>query len=108
MKRGSKVAFPHATMSISLMPSLDPCLAGCDHALAEADRLIASLAGFPVSLEPELAATRIRIAVLRREVERLRGMTTLPPRRKIHPDRIDLSNSASPWGARQAEEKTGH
>ena len=82
------------------MPNLDPCLAGCDHALAEAERLIASLSGFPASLAPELAATRVRIAVLRREVERLRGMTTLPPRRKIHPDWIDLSSYGSPWSAR--------
>lgn len=79
------------------MTNFDPCLAGCDHALAEAERLIASMAGFPVSLEPELTATRMRIAALRREVERLRGMTTLPVRRKIHPDWIDLASNGSPW-----------
>lgn len=81
------------------MTDIQPCLAGCDQALAEADLLIACLADFPASLEPELAATRQRIAILRREVDRLRGMTSLPPWRKIHPDWIDLSNNRSPWGA---------
>ncbi len=81
------------------MTDIQPCLAGCDQALAEADLLIACLADFPASLEPELAATRQRIAILRREVDRLRGMTTLPRRRKKHPDWIDLSNNGSPWGA---------
>ena len=79
------------------MTDIRPCLAGCDQALAEADLLIACLADFPASLEPELAATRQRIAVLRREVERLRGKTTLPPRRKTHPNWTDLSSTGSPW-----------
>lgn len=52
------------------MNKFEPCLAGCDQALAEADLLIASLADFPASLEPELTTTRERIAALRREVER--------------------------------------
>jgi len=79
------------------MTDIEPCLSGCDQALAEADLLIACLVDFPVSLEPELAATRQRIAALRHEVERLRGMTTVSPRRKIHPDWIDLSSNGSPW-----------
>lgn len=81
------------------MNKFEPYLAGCDQALAEADLLIACLDDFPASLEAELAATRQRIAALRLEVERLRGMTTLPPRRKMHPDWIDLSSFGSPWCA---------
>ncbi|MEO8141859.1 MAG: hypothetical protein ABI617_04295 [Sphingomicrobium sp.] len=61
--------------------------------------MIASLAQFPASLEPELAATKLRIAALRHEVERLRGMATVRVRRKIHPDWIDLANGAVPWPA---------
>ena len=89
------------------MNDIEPCLSGCDQALAEADRLIACLAEFPASLEPELTATRQRIAVLRREVERLRGMTTLPRRRKMHPDWIDLASEGSPWCAREAGQAGG-
>ncbi len=81
------------------MAELQPCLAGCDQALAEAEVLIASLARFPASLDPELAATKLRIAALRHEVERLRGMTTFRVRRKIHPDWIDLANGVTPWPA---------
>lgn len=81
------------------MTDLEPCLSGCDQALAEADLLIASLADFPTALEPELTATRQRIAALRREVERLRGMATDSPRRDIHPDWIDLASNGSPWCA---------
>ena len=88
------------------MTDLDPCLLGCDHALAEADMLIACLANIPASLEPELTATRQRITVLRREVERLRGMATIPARRKIHPDWTDLSSNDSPWAAREGD-RTG-
>ena len=86
------------------MTDIQPCLTGCDQALAEADRLIACLADFPASLEPELTATRQRIAVLLREVDRLRGMATVPTRRKIHPDWIDLASSGSPWTARGGDQ----
>jgi len=79
------------------MTDLQPCLTGCDQALTEAERLIACLADFPASLEPELTATRQRIAALRREVERLRGLSAIPARRKMHPDWIGLSDGPSPW-----------
>lgn len=83
-------------VSIS-MSSLDPCLLGCDLALAEADQLIRLASDCAGSLDPEIAAVRLRIAALRHEVERLRGMPALPVRRKIHPDRIDLTAVGSPW-----------
>ena len=86
------------------MTDIEPCLTGCDQALAEADRLIACLADFPASIEPELTATRQRIAAIRREVDRLRGMATVPTRRKIHPDWIDLASYGSPWTARGGDQ----
>ena len=89
---------------LSTMTDIQPCLTGCDRALAEADRLIACLADFPASLEPELTSTRERIAALRLEVERLRGMATVPTRRKIHPDWIDLASEGSPWAARGGDQ----
>ena len=79
------------------MTDLDPCLLGCDNALAEAELLIAMLSGASDSLEPELSAVQMRIGLLRREVDRLRGMSTVPTRRKIHPDWIDLASNGSPW-----------
>ena len=81
------------------MTDLDPCLLGCDNALAEADLLIAMLSDCPDSLAAELSAVRLRIAALRHEVERLRGMATLPVRRKSPPDWIDLAANGSPWAA---------
>ena len=80
-----------------LITCLDPCLIGCDHALAEADKLIQSLVDCPASLDPELAAVRMRIGALRHEVERLRGMPIMPMRRETRPDRIDLTAIGSPW-----------
>jgi len=85
------------------MTDLDPCLFGCDNALAEADLLLLMLSEYPASLESELIATRARIAALRREVERLRGMTTVPARRRIQPDWTDLTSDGSPWAARGPE-----
>lgn len=79
------------------MTDLDPCLLGCDTALAEADLLISMLSDGADSLDPELSAVRARIALLRREVDRLRGMAIVPARRKIHPDWIDLAGNGSPW-----------
>lgn len=79
------------------MTDLDPCLAGCDKALAEAELLIACLVDFPASIEPELTATRQRIAALRREVDRLRGMPAISSRKKIHPDWLNIADSGSPW-----------
>ena len=81
------------------MTDLEPCLLGCDTALAEADLLVAMLSDGADSLDPELSTVRMRIALLRREVDRLRGMATVPARRKIHPDWIDLTSNGSPWTA---------
>ena len=88
------------------MTDLEPFLHGCDCALAEAERLVAMLSDVPDSLEPELLGVRTRITRLRREVDRLRGMPIVPPRRKIHPDWIDLVQNGSPWatlGGEQAQ-----
>lgn len=79
------------------MTDLDPCLRGCDLALAEADRLVQLLADCPDSLDREIEAVRLRIAVLRSEVERLRGMPALVPSRKVQPKWIDLPGEGSPW-----------
>ena len=81
------------------MTNLEPCLLGCDTALAEAELLIAMLSDGRDSLDPELSAVRLRIVALRHEVERLRGIPTLPVRRTIHPDWIDLAANGSPWAA---------
>ena len=89
------------------MTDLDPCLLGCEVALAKADLLIAMLSDSSDSLDPELSAVRMRIALLRREVDRLRGMATVPARRKIHPDWIDLASNGSPWTAPAGEQARG-
>lgn len=86
------------------MTDLEPWLSGCDEALAEADLLIATLSDSPASIELELTATRLRIAQLRREVDRLRGMATRAPRRQIHSDWIDLARNSSPWGPRDGDQ----
>ena len=85
------------------MTEVGPFLVKCDTALAEADRLLAFCALWSDLSEIELAATRARIAALRHEVERLSGMTPIPPRRKIHPEWIDLAGGESPWSARDKE-----
>lgn len=79
------------------MTDLQPCLSGCNQALAEAELFIASLEYGPARLEVELSGIRDRIATLRREVERLRGMGGAPMRKRIEPDWSDLSGSESPW-----------
>ena len=89
------------------MTDLDPCLLGCDSALAEADLLIAMLSDSSDSLDPELTAVRLTITRLRREVDRLRGMPIVPARGKIHPDWIDLSSEGSPWAARIGNQAGG-
>ena len=81
------------------MTDLDPCLLGCDLALAEADRLLRLLSEATLPLDPELSAVRLRISALRVEVERLRGMRTLPSTRRLPPDWIDLTGDRSPWAA---------
>lgn len=81
------------------MTDVEPCLAGCEQALAEAEFLLTTLRVIPGSLEPELATVCARIARLRNEVERLRGMTTVRVRRNIHPDWIELAGGSTPWPA---------
>lgn len=92
---------------IEFMTNLDPCLRGCDLALAEADLLIELLSEGCESLDPELTAVRRQIARLRGEVDRLRGMPTLPTRRRVHPDWTDLASASSPWAARGVEQIGG-
>ena len=89
------------------MDDFRPCLTECDRALVEAELMVACLADFPASLEPELTATRQRIAQLRHEIEWLRGMSILPARRKMHPDWIDLASHGSPWAARGPDQVGG-
>ena len=79
------------------MNDLQPSLAECDQALAEADLLIASLDYGPARLEVELSGIRKRIATLRHEVERLRGMRVAPIRQRVEPDWTDLGGGESPW-----------
>ena len=79
------------------MTGLDPCLIGCDSALAEADLLLVMLGNSPAALDPELAAVRLRIARLRREVDRLRGMPIEPDRRTLQPDWSGSTAIGSPW-----------
>ncbi len=79
------------------MTDLQPCLAGCDQALAEADLLITALAGWSETLDPELASVRARIAALRLEVERLRGMPSSPKRKRIKPEWTKLAGTEAPW-----------
>ena len=79
------------------MTDLDPCLSGCDQALAEAELLLATLQYGPARIEVEMSGIRDRIAILRREVERLRGMRTPPVRKRIEPDRTEMGSNTSPW-----------
>jgi hypothetical protein len=81
------------------MTDYDPCLAGCDHALAEAELLIARLAVDTTALNPELDAFADRIATLRREVNRLRGLPTVRVRKPKDPDWNALVHGAAPWPA---------
>ena len=81
------------------MNDLQFYLEGCDQALVEADLLIARLDYGPARLEVEMSGIRDRIATLRREVERLRGMGGAPIRKRIEPDWTNLTGSESPWCA---------
>ena len=78
------------------MNELDPCLAGCDSALGEAERLLAMLAATG-SAEESLAPVQASIARLRREVDRLRGLKVAPARRKTGPLWMQSSGGESPW-----------
>ncbi len=82
------------------MTDLDPCLLGCDSALAEADLLIAMLEAGPESVEHELSAVRTRIVQLRREVDRLRGLPIVPTRRNPYPEWSELAGAGLPWPRR--------
>lgn len=88
---------PDSSESFSEMTDLEPCLSGCDQALAEAELLIASLEHGPARLDVELSGLRDRIATLRREVERLRGMGGASIRKRIEPNWTEVSGSESPW-----------
>jgi hypothetical protein len=87
------------------MCDLDPCLRGCDSALAEADLLIAMLSAIPESARPEMAALRGRIALLRHEVGRLRGQP-LPwsARRFDHGNALDAHGLPWPLGSGPAND----
>ncbi len=83
------------------MTKINPFLHDCDSALAEAEKLLAMLTDQYQSLDPEIAAVRGRIARLRREVDRLRGLAVPLERGEVDPDRIDRL-SHSPWFDRRA------
>ena len=83
-------------MSIKTMTDLDPCLAGCDSALAEAALLLAILSASG-SDETALAPVRQSIAKLRREVDRLRGFKVIPARREADPGWMSFGEAHSPW-----------
>ena len=78
------------------MNQLEPCLTGCDSALAEAERLLAILAATG-SAEESLAPAQASIARLRREVDRLRGLKVAPARRKTGPLWTQSPGGESPW-----------
>ena len=84
------------------MTDLDPCLAGCDAALAEAELLLAML-GAVAPVDAGLEPVRRRIETLRREVDRLRGMKVASPRRKTDPLWTDIHGVGSPWPVSGAE-----
>ena len=78
------------------MTELDPCLAGCDAALAEAQLLIAvldGLGGNDAALDP----VRRSIAALRREVDRLRGVKVMSQRRYTDPFWTNMAPGQLPW-----------
>lgn len=83
------------------MTDLDPCLAGCDSALAEAELLLAMLAATGTD-ESALVPVRASIAKLRREVDRLRGLKVAPSRKNADPFWMELGGGQSPWTANGA------
>ncbi len=78
------------------MTDFEPCLAGCDSALAEAELLLAMLAASGTD-ETTLAPVRESIATLHREVDRLRGLKVAPLRKKNDPFWMELGGGESPW-----------
>jgi hypothetical protein len=83
------------------LSEIQACLEGCDQALAEAEKLIARLDDFPAALRPEVSVLLARIAILRREMGRLRGVATVRARLKVHPDRTYFTDDAVPWPLRR-------
>ncbi len=79
------------------MTDLNHSLRCCERALSQADLLIAMLTDSPDPIDPELSIVRSRIAVLRREVERLRRMPNLPAWKNVPPDRLAVLAIGSPW-----------
>ena len=77
------------------MDQLDPCLAGCDQALTEAERMLAMLAATGTA-EDSLAPVRASIARLQREVGRLRGLKVAPAAQRTSPMWTDFGPN-SPW-----------
>lgn len=94
-----RYAGEYPRVAIDVMTKIEPCLLGCDTALAEADRLMHLLCGYSRPLDPEITALRRRIAALRKEVERLRGITSVRAERRMNTDWIDPSHIGSPWAA---------
>ena len=80
------------------MTDLDPCLAGCESALAEAEELLAVLAATGCD-EAAVAPIRHSIARLRREVDRLRGLKVPQIPRKADPLWVELGSEEAPWPA---------
>ncbi|MCY7279354.1 MAG: hypothetical protein LH610_00385 [Sphingomonas bacterium] len=78
------------------MIDLDPCLAGCDAALAEAEVLLAMLSG-ESPIDAELGRVRRSVAALRHEVDRLRGIKVARVRRNTDPFWMELRTAESPW-----------
>lgn len=83
------------------LTEIEASLAGCDRALAEAEKLVVQLNDIPVEARPEVSVLCVRIAILRREVGRLRGVATVRARLKIDPDRTFLPDDAVPWPLRR-------
>lgn len=79
------------------MTDLEPWLAACEHALAEAELQLARLTGLPPDLAPELSAVRLMIAAMRLEVEQLHGGPISAAPRKISPKWIDQAGWRPPW-----------
>ena len=92
------MVFRRAAWVKRIMTDLEPCLAGCDSALAEADLLLAILAASGTN-ESALAPVRDSIATLHREVDRLRGFKVAPLRKKADPFWMELGGGESPWSS---------
>ena len=92
---------PPISIGNAYMTDLDPCLAGCDSVLAEAERLLAVLAATR-SDEVAFAPIRHSIAKLRREVDRIRGHKVPHLRRDADPFRTQLGGGESPWSSKRS------